>query len=100
MLTRAEFTHLFAIVLTREDVTHGKPHPEGYITAPERLAEIVPRLSPEDIVVFEDSAAGISAVRAAGMRTAAVHPAAGMPADLMYGAPAEMELAREGRTIG
>ncbi|MBB5078737.1 HAD family hydrolase [Nonomuraea endophytica] len=100
VLALAGLTHLFATVLSREDVTHGKPHPEGYITAMERLAEIVPRLRPEDIVVFEDSAVGISAAGAAGMRTVAVHPAAGKHADLMCAAMAEMELAREGWTIG
>lgn len=89
----AGLAHLFAAVL-------GKPHPEGYITAMERLAEIVPRLRPEDIVVFEDSALGISAAGAAGMRTVAVHPAAGKHADLMGTAMGEMELAREGPTIG
>ncbi|MFI6394889.1 HAD-IA family hydrolase [Nonomuraea sp. NPDC050540] len=89
----AGLAHLFAAVL-------GKPHPEGYITAMERRAEIVPRLRPEDIVVFEDSAPGISAAGAAGMRTVSVHPAAGKHADLMRTAMGEMELAREGPTIG
>ncbi|MFI6901706.1 hypothetical protein ACIBKY_10610 [Nonomuraea sp. NPDC050394] len=47
-------------------------------------------MRPEDIVVFEDSAPGISV---AGMRTVAVHPFAGKHADLMCTAMGEMELA-------
>lgn len=51
------FTH----VLTVDDVTHGKPHPEMYLLAAQRLG--VPAGS---MAVLEDSAAGYRAARAAG----------------------------------
>ena len=50
-----------------EDVSHGKPSPEGYLLAAERLRQHHPGLTPADCIVFEDSAAGVAAAHAAGM---------------------------------
>lgn len=50
-----------AVFVTAGDVVHGKPSPEGYATAAARLG-----LAPGDCVVLEDSAAGVTAGRAAG----------------------------------
>lgn len=47
---------------TANDVTHGKPHPEGYLKAAAGLG-----IDPKDCVVFEDAPAGVRAGRAAGM---------------------------------
>jgi sugar-phosphatase len=58
--------------VTAERVTHGKPHPEGYLTAAGLLG-----VEPEDAVVFEDAPAGIAAGVAAGIRTVAVGPNTG-----------------------
>jgi sugar-phosphatase len=58
--------------VTAELVTHGKPHPEGYLTAAGLLG-----VEPEDAVVFEDAPAGIAAGVAAGIRTVAVGPNTG-----------------------
>lgn len=55
--------------ITAEDVTRSKPDPEGFLAA--ALALGIP---PEECVVFEDSGAGISAARAAGMRVIGVGP--------------------------
>ena len=57
----------FEVVVTEEDVTRGKPDPEGFLLAAERLGVL-----PQEIVVFEDSLAGVRAARAAGMRCIAV----------------------------
>jgi HAD superfamily hydrolase (TIGR01509 family) len=57
----------FAQVLTCDDVTHGKPHPEIYEKAAERLGH-----APALIVVLEDSPNGVRAARAAGARCVAV----------------------------
>jgi sugar-phosphatase len=46
-----------------EDVEHGKPSPEGYLLAAERLD-----VAPTGCVVIEDAPAGLEAARAAGMR--------------------------------
>jgi glycerol 3-phosphatase-1/sugar-phosphatase len=43
-------------------LTHGKPHPEGYL----RAAGFIDKL-PEDCIVFEDAPAGVAAAKAAGM---------------------------------
>jgi sugar-phosphatase len=48
-------------ITTADHVTNGKPHPEPYL----RGAEIL-ELDPRDCVVFEDSASGTKAGRAAG----------------------------------
>ncbi len=50
-----------------EDVTAGKPSPEGYLAAARRLD-----VDPSACWVFEDSSAGIAAARAAGMRCVAL----------------------------
>jgi beta-phosphoglucomutase len=54
-------------VLSDEDCTRGKPDPEGYLLALDRL-----RVSPAAAVVFEDSPAGIEAAHRAGIPVAFV----------------------------
>jgi mannitol-1-/sugar-/sorbitol-6-phosphatase len=61
-----------AVIVFADDVTRGKPDPEGYLTAARRLAA-----SSDEALVVEDSPPGIEAGRAAGMATVAVpstHP--------------------------
>jgi beta-phosphoglucomutase len=58
--------HLTAVV-TSDDVTHGKPHPEGYDIALELLRAQLPDLKPAEVTVFEDTEAGIASARAAGI---------------------------------
>jgi sugar-phosphatase len=50
------------VLVTGEDVTAGKPDPEGYVRAGSLLG-----LPAEAVTVFEDSVAGVRAARAAGM---------------------------------
>jgi HAD superfamily hydrolase (TIGR01509 family) len=57
----------FPVVLAAEDYTRGKPAPDGYLAAADRLGA-----APGRCVVLEDSAAGIAAGRAAGMKVIAV----------------------------
>ncbi len=57
----------FQFVLTGDDVRHGKPDPEIYLKAAEKLG-----LSPQQILVFEDSHAGSLAATRAGAWTVAV----------------------------
>jgi mannitol-1-/sugar-/sorbitol-6-phosphatase len=56
-----------ATAITAEDVTVGKPAPEGFLKAAAVLG-----IEPADCVAFEDSAAGIAAAKAAGMRVIGV----------------------------
>jgi beta-phosphoglucomutase-like phosphatase (HAD superfamily) len=51
----------FEFVLASEDVTRGKPDPEIYQLAAKRFG-----VSPESMVVLEDSPAGLAAAKAAG----------------------------------
>jgi HAD superfamily hydrolase (TIGR01509 family) len=57
----------FAFVLTAEDVTHGKPHPEIFETAARRFG-----VPPPEVLVIEDSIHGIRAAKAAGARVVLV----------------------------
>jgi len=57
----------FQFILTCEDVTEGKPHPEVYLKAAERFG-----LSPTEILVLEDSENGCRAAVAAGTLAVAV----------------------------
>ena len=58
---------LFSVVVTGDDVVHGKPHPEAYLRAAAALG-----VDPAACVAIEDSAPGISAAVASGARTLAV----------------------------
>jgi sugar-phosphatase len=51
------------ILVTADDVRHGKPDPEPY----RRGAELL-KANPTDCVVFEDAPAGIRSARSAGMK--------------------------------
>jgi HAD superfamily hydrolase (TIGR01509 family) len=52
----------FDAVVTADDITHGKPHPEIFLTAAAKLL-----VAPERCLAFEDSPSGLAAARAAGM---------------------------------
>src|SRR5207253_3106028 len=55
------------IVVTSEDVSQGKPAPDGYRLGAKRLG-----LDPTACIVFEDAPAGIAAARGAGTRVIAL----------------------------
>ncbi|MFD3697515.1 HAD-IA family hydrolase [Streptomyces sp. NPDC058646] len=57
--------------VTAESVQASKPHPEGFLKGATALGT-----DPADCIVFEDSAAGIAAGLAAGMRVIGVGPRA------------------------
>jgi HAD superfamily hydrolase (TIGR01509 family) len=59
----------FAIVVTAEDVARGKPAPDMFLLAAERMG--VPA---SECVVFEDSALGLQAAERAGMASVLVRP--------------------------
>ena len=50
-----------------EDVAFGKPHPEPYLLGSRRLG-----FEPHEVVAFEDTAAGIQSILAAGLRPVSV----------------------------
>jgi beta-phosphoglucomutase len=64
----AGIAECFVAIVPAEDVEHGKPHPDGYL----RALELLGRPDPADVVVFEDTEAGVAAAKEAGMRCLAV----------------------------
>ena len=67
VLSRFDLEPRFAFVLTAEDVVQGKPHPEIYQKAAQRLG-----LAPSQVMVLEDSQNGWLAAAAAGTLAVAV----------------------------
>ncbi|TCO28139.1 HAD superfamily hydrolase (TIGR01509 family) [Kribbella steppae] len=67
----AVLTHLppdpFDVIVAGDEVTHGKPHPEPYLTAAAKLG-----VDPTQCVVIEDSNTGTDAGTAAGAYVVAV----------------------------
>ncbi|MBM3830072.1 MAG: HAD family phosphatase [Verrucomicrobia bacterium] len=57
----------FPVVVSVQDVAHGKPAPDVFLRAAERLG-----VAPAACCVIEDSAAGVTAARAAGMTAIAI----------------------------
>ncbi|MEE8471286.1 MAG: HAD family phosphatase [Dehalococcoidia bacterium] len=74
LITRSlEIAGLFDTVVSDRDVSRGKPDPEGFLLAAERLG-----VEPGYCVVIEDAIAGVRAAKNAGMKCVAVtntHPA-------------------------
>ncbi len=73
----------FAALVAAEDVRHGKPDPEVFLTAASRLG-----VPPAHCVVVEDAAHGIEAAHRAGMRGIGVGGVA--VGDLVVGSLAEL----------
>jgi beta-phosphoglucomutase family hydrolase len=55
--------HLFDTIVTPKDVKRGKPAPDMFLLAAERMG-----VKPEDCLVFEDGNSGLESARAAGMQ--------------------------------
>lgn len=66
-LNQGELKPYFETIVTVDDVSRGKPSPEGYLLTADRL-----KISPSDCMVFEDTPHGIEAARAAGMYVVAL----------------------------
>jgi HAD superfamily hydrolase (TIGR01509 family) len=56
-------TGLFDFIVTADDVALGKPAPDGYLLAIERLG-----VRAEDCIAYEDTGSGIASAQAAGVR--------------------------------
>jgi len=73
ILDRADLTRCFTAVIAAEDAAAGKPSPEPYLRALERLSASAARtIAPERSVAIEDSRRGLESARAAGMKTVGV----------------------------
>ncbi|GAA5929296.1 uncharacterized protein JCM15063_004113 [Sporobolomyces koalae] len=60
-------------LITANDVTHGKPHPEPYLKGMDALRQLSgAEFTPDEILVFEDAPSGLKSGLAAGCKTLAV----------------------------
>lgn len=84
ILAQAGLADCFSAIVSAEDVREGKPSPEGFLLALERLRERQSSLAPEACLVIEDSQPGLEGARRAGMRCLAV--TSSYPADALGGA--------------
>lgn len=80
VLTRIGMLDAFAVIASAEEVPRGKPAPDVFLLAAERLGA-----HPRDCVVIEDAVNGMIAAREAGMRCIALapDPSQELPADLV-----------------
>lgn len=67
ILTRLGLQSVFDACVTKEDVTRGKPAPDTFLKAAEKLS-----VPPYGCVVVEDAVQGVEAGKTAGMRVVAV----------------------------
>jgi beta-phosphoglucomutase len=68
ILGAAGLLECFSAIVAAEDVTHGKPDPEPFRLACERLRPRYEGLEPSECVAVEDSLGGIQSAHSAGMR--------------------------------
>ncbi len=73
VLDEARLRHLFEVIISGEQVTKGKPDPEGFLLSLQRLNESRENpITANQCIVIEDSHWGLEAAKAAGMHTIAV----------------------------
>jgi HAD superfamily hydrolase (TIGR01509 family) len=66
-LDRYQLTAFFNVIVTGDEIERGKPHPDIYLRAAEKLG-----VSATECLVIEDALSGIAAGKAAEMRVAAI----------------------------
>ncbi len=81
VLQRFDYQPRFEFVLSSDDVTNGKPHPEVYLTAAARFG-----IAPEQMLVLEDSENGCRAAAASGAVAVAVPHGASLRHDVSMAA--------------
>ena len=67
IMAALDIENFFAAVASAEEVAHGKPHPDIFLTAARKVG-----VPPERCVVIEDAPAGLEGARRAGCRTVGV----------------------------
>ena len=85
------------VVLTADDVEHGKPAPDLFLAAARQLG-----VDPAECLVVEDAPAGVAAARAAGAGVLGVlttTPADDLPADLVVPDLSHVTFLAEGGSV-
>jgi len=74
ILAQANLSHYFQVIVAGDEVNQGKPDPEGYLKAVERLNQQFPEaaIAAANCLVIEDTPVGIQAGKQAGMQVAGV----------------------------
>ena len=74
VLNRAGIAEYFPVIVAGDDITTSKPEPEGYLLAVEILNQQNPNLllKPSECLALEDTPAGISAAKNAGMQVVGI----------------------------
>ena len=72
VLERAGLASCFQLIVSADDVLHGKPAPDGYLAALAGLRGKHPALQARECLVLEDAPNGVHAAKAAGMHVIAV----------------------------
>jgi beta-phosphoglucomutase-like phosphatase (HAD superfamily) len=72
ILEQGGLSEYFGVVVAAEDVEFGKPHPEPFLRAHQKLRARNNSLTVADCVAVEDSIGGIQSAHEAGMRCLAV----------------------------
>jgi sugar-phosphatase len=84
------------VLVTSDDVTNGKPHPEPYLKGAERLG-----FDPAECLVIEDAPAGIQSARAAGTKVIGItstYPAEALvQADALIARLAQIQFTSNGK---
>jgi len=102
-LLATERLHLFGIpipkvMVTADDVAHGKPHPAPYLKGAELLG-----VNPAECLVIEDAPAGIQSAHAGGMQVIALtstYPASALSeADVVIQKLVQIQVALDGAQI-
>ena len=100
ILERENLAEHFGFIVAADDVTAGKPDPEGYVLALNHInnrldLQLLP-VNPSECLVIEDSPAGIDSARALGMRCVGVATSVTreklVEADLVYDALTEIRM--------
>ncbi|PTQ12733.1 beta-phosphoglucomutase [Sphingomonas oleivorans] len=90
LIERLGIASLFDAVVDGSDVARGKPAPDIFLAAAKALG-----VEPDEAVGIEDAAAGIAAIRAAGMRAIGIGDPTDLPdADIIISTIARLRLER------
>lgn len=79
VLTRVGLVEAFDAIVDAGQVKQGKPNPETFLTAADMIG-----FPPSQCLVFEDSAAGVQAAIAAGMRAVGIGKREDLPGAVMH----------------
>lgn len=67
VLSKLDIRKFFSVVISANDIEHGKPAPDPYLKAAEHL-----QIAPSECVVLEDAEVGVLSGKAAGMKVIAI----------------------------